>query len=262
MNPSEFENSLTPQATGDWTDAELSAAVNAYLDMLRCELEGRAYVKSAVNKSLREGTLAARTKASIEFRMQNISATLYDLRIPHIAGYLPAKNVGSGVKDRIKAVLNSQGIAAFSAYIPTADSELLDRRVSELRVMPFGRVPSGAAAPAQLTTTTTSFVRDPAVKRWVLDAANGMCEGCCLPAPFLDRDGRPYLEVHHVLPLSGNGSDRVSNAVALCPNCHRRCHFGGDRDEFRLSLYERITRLKIEVTGIHDTEQVFHIDLK
>jgi 5-methylcytosine-specific restriction enzyme A len=173
MNTPEFDNSVTPPATADWTDEELSAAVNAYLYMLRSELEGRAYVKSAVNKSLREGALSARTKASIEFRMQNISATLYDLRIPHIFGYLPAKNVGSGVKSRILEVLNRHGIAAFLAYVPTADNELLERRVTELRKSPLGRIPPGATTPAHVTITTTGFVRDPAVKRWVLDIADG-----------------------------------------------------------------------------------------
>lgn len=253
MNPPKSSSKSLPQVSGDWTDLELSAAVAAYLDMLRCELEGRPYVKAAVNKSLREGALATRTSASIEFRMQNISATLFDLRVPHIIGYLPAKNVGSGVKDRIKAMLSSHDITSFSAYVPTADSELLEQRVSELRKKPLGRVPPGSSIPPQTTTTTTSFIRDPAVKRWVLDFSGGTCEGCALPAPFLDRDGNPYLEVHHVLQLSNSGSDRISNAVALCPNCHRRCHFAADRDEFRLSLYEKIARLRIEVAGLDNS---------
>jgi 5-methylcytosine-specific restriction protein A len=247
MRTPKSSSTAAPQLGSDWTDVELAAAVNAYMDMLRCELEGTPYVKSDVNKALREGALAMRTKASIEFRMQNISATLYDLGVPYIAGYLPARNVGSRIKDRIKAVLNAQGISEFAAYIPTANTELLDSRVSELRAKSSGRIPPGSSTPAQLITTTTAFVRDPAVKRWVLESANGVCEGCDVPAPFLDRYGNAYLEVHHVLQLANQGSDRISNAVALCPNCHRRCHFAVDRDEFKLSLYERIPRLQIEV---------------
>lgn len=251
----------TPQVTGDWTDAELSAAVDAYLYMLRCELEGRPFVKSVVNKSLRDGALAGRTKAAIEFRMQNISATLFDLRIPRITGYLPAKNVGSGVKDRIKAVLRTHDIESLSAYIPTADKAILEEKVVALWRRPLGPVPQGATEPEQVTTTSTSFVRDPAVKRWVLQVAAGICEGCALPAPFLGIDGFPYLEVHHVTPLSLSGSDRVSNAVALCPNCHRRCHLAADRDEFKLSLYEKISRLKIEVCVTADFEQIISSSL-
>lgn len=33
-------------------------------------------------------------------------------------------------------------------------------------------------------------------------------------------------EVHHKVPLSAGGDDTVENAIALCPNCHRKAHFG------------------------------------
>ncbi len=42
-------------------------------------------------------------------------------------------------------------------------------------------------------------------------------------------DGTPFLEVHHVAPLSDGGSDRQENALACCPNCHRAFHFADDR---------------------------------
>ena len=34
-------------------------------------------------------------------------------------------------------------------------------------------------------------------------------------------DELPFLDVHHPKHLARKGSDRVSNAVALCPNCHQ-----------------------------------------
>ena len=40
------------------------------------------------------------------------------------------------------------------------------------------------------------------------------------------RDGTPYLEVHHKIPLAKDGEDTIENAEALCPNCHREKHFG------------------------------------
>lgn len=235
-----------------WSDDELAAAVVAYLTMLRGELEGQLYIKSAFNRVLREGVLSNRTEASIEFRMQNISATLYDLRVPHIVGYLPAKNVGNAVKERIKSVLKTNGVDSFAAYIPTADHIQLSDNVSALRKRPLGKTPLGSSHPVKVTATITTFVCDPNVKRWVLEVAAGACEGCTHAAPFLAMDGYPYLEVHHVVPLSASGSDRITNAVALCPNCHRRCHFAIDRDEFKLSLYERIARLRVEVVSTDD----------
>lgn len=247
MADTHLTNGGTKLTSNDWSDGELSAAVAAYISMLRDELAEKSYNKAEVNRQLRDGPLSTRTKASVEFRMQNISATLYDMRLPRIAGYLPAKNVGSSVKERIRAVLEKQGIAEFQRYIPTADPAALAEKVTALRQQGFIKTPAGELTPAKVTGTTTSFVRDPAVKSWVLKASKGICEGCNSSAPFMGSDGMPYLEVHHVMPLSSFGSDRISNAVALCPNCHRRCHFAADRDEFKLSLYEKVARLVIEV---------------
>ena len=252
----------TTATFSDWTDVELAAAVHAYLTMLRCELENIPYQKSKVNQELRDGPLAARTASSVEFRMQNISATLYELKIPHIVGYRPAKNVGSGVKERLMKVLAEQGVSAFSGYIPTASPSLLDERVAHLRLKPLGKPPPGRERPETVTVPTNTFVRDPAVKRWVLQTADGHCEGCKQPAPFQGMDGHPYLEVHHVVQLSCFGSDRISNAVALCPNCHRRCHFGADRDEFKLRLYEAVERLSVEVHITDDLQPYGRVTLE
>lgn len=71
------------------------------------------------------------------------------------------------------------------------------------------------------------YRRNPDVIAEVLDRANGNCEECGSAAPFLRaRNGLPYLEVHHRRPLSQGGEDTVENAIALCPNCHRRFHYG------------------------------------
>lgn len=237
-----------------WSDEELSFAVQAYVWMLRRELRNEPFVKSEVNQELRSGPLALRTKSSIELRMQNISSTLFDMRLPRISGYLPAKNVGSGVKDRLRELLVQHGIAELSMYQATADLELLEVNVSKLRAATIPKVPPGSTRPQKIQSVTSSFYRDPAVKGWVLQESGGLCEGCGTAAPFIGIDEMPYLEVHHVVPLSHFGSDTVFNAVALCPNCHRRCHFSTDRDEFKLSLYERIPRLKIEIPEVEALE--------
>jgi hypothetical protein len=103
--------------------------------------------------------------------------------------------------------------------------------------------PVGAEIPQQWESSRNEFVRDTAVKEWVRKNAKGICEGCGSAAPFLQEDGTPFLEIHHVHQLVDGGSDRVSNTVALCPNCHRRAHLSKDRQEFRELLYTRIGRL-------------------
>lgn len=229
-----------------WTDEELTSAIQAYLAMLRNELDGQSYSKAAVNRQLRAGPLPTRTKGSIEFRMQNISAALYEMKMPWIAGYLPAKNIGSTVKEKMVMLLRASGIEFLESYVPTADHSALADKVTSLRKHALGVRPLGSFQPATVSTMTTSYVRDPAIKAWVLQLADGHCEGCDTSAPFVGHDGLPYLEVHHVMPLSSSGSDTTTNAVALCPNCHRRCHSSLDRDEFKLSLYQKIPRLIVE----------------
>lgn len=95
--------------------------------------------------------------------------------------------------------------------------------------------PSNDAAPPRRYSPTevSAFVRAAAVKDAVLERAAGKCECCGEAAPFMRADGSPYLEVHHVVPLSQGGEDGTGNAVALCPNCHRKLHVcpdvAGDR---------------------------------
>ena len=90
--------------------------------------------------------------------------------------------------------------------------------------------------------TLSSFYRDPLVKAWLLNNSNGVCEGCRYPAPFLTMSGDPYLEVHHIKPLSKGGSDTIFNTVTLCPNCHRRCHNSCDRANFSILLSQSMSR--------------------
>jgi 5-methylcytosine-specific restriction protein A len=229
--------------------------------MLRSELKGEPYNKAEVNRQLRDGPLAGRTKASVEFRMQNISAALYELKMPYIAGYLPARNIGTAVKEKMVALLQLHDIAFLTAYVPTADAAALAAQVSTLRNQAYLKIPTGSKHPQLALKTSASYVRDPAVKAWVLKVADGMCEGCDQAAPFIGNDGLPYLEVHHVMPLASHGSDTPTNAVALCPNCHRRCHYANDSDEFKLHLYEKIPRLRLEVPEPLDAGTYASIDV-
>lgn len=69
------------------------------------------------------------------------------------------------------------------------------------------------------------YVRNEYVVEYVKARAKGICELCNNPAPFIDKNKIPFLEVHHIKWLSKNGKDTVNNTVALCPNCHRKMHF-------------------------------------
>lgn len=74
------------------------------------------------------------------------------------------------------------------------------------------------------SVTSSTFVRNAAVVKETRKRANGICQFCNQPAPFIDKKGNPYLEVHHIIWLSHGGEDSTANTVALCPNCHTRMH--------------------------------------
>ncbi len=74
------------------------------------------------------------------------------------------------------------------------------------------------------SVTQNAFVRSTEVVMATRKRANGVCQYCNKPAPFFDKKGNPYLEVHHVIWLSRGGKDSTDNTVALCPNCHTRMH--------------------------------------
>ncbi len=125
---------------------------------------------------------------------------------------------------------------------PTVNREILEARVSAIVGYNFGE-PAGNARPGQVVIETISYMRDPAVKAWVLENASGCCELCDNKAPFIKDDGAPYLEVHHVRPLSEGGSDTLSNTIALCPNCHMRLHYGVAKLKQRKNIVQKIERL-------------------
>jgi hypothetical protein len=57
-----------------------------------------------------------------------------------------------------------------------------------------------------------------------------LCEALGLdPVGFLKRNGEPYVEAHHAMPVSKGevGSLAASNIMILCANHHRQIHYGG-----------------------------------
>ena len=233
----------------EWTYEELQLATASYLDMLSLELEKKSFVKSEFRRQL--ANRINRSEKSIEYRYQNISSVLATIDLPYINGYKPMKNVGTNVRDRLIGILKDLGhIAPDRATdideAPTTDFNTLENTVRKLRIRGFKEIPQGQRWPLSIEQTMKRIPRDPAVKAWILENAKGDCEMCQLPGPFITPDGDNYLEVHHVKRLGDHGTDTVTNAVALCPNCHREAHYGADPKEFIRLLCSRVSRIKLE----------------
>ena len=70
----------------------------------------------------------------------------------------------------------------------------------------------------------TTYNRSIFIKEYAKKASKGKCQLCDKDAPFNDKYGNPFLEVHHIHYLSRGGLDAIDNVIALCPNCHRKMH--------------------------------------
>lgn len=86
-----------------WTDQEVDLVVANYFDMLRMELTGQPFIKARHNQALQN--LIERSRGSIEFKHQNISAVLVLLGEPRISGYKPMRNFQKSLIDGIERYL-------------------------------------------------------------------------------------------------------------------------------------------------------------
>lgn len=77
-----------------------------------------------------------------------------------------------------------------------------------------------------------------------IEMAGYSCEIDASHKTFISEStSKPYMEGHHALPMSAQGSFRVSldvyaNIICLCPICHRKIHYGL-RDD-RVSMIRKI----------------------
>ena len=97
--------------------------------------------------------------------------------------------------------------------------------------------------PVESIVQTKTFQRNPIIAAYVKKRADGKCQLCGAKAPFIDQNGDPYLECHHIEWLSKGGMDSVDNCVALCPNCHRRMHVLNDPNDIE-SLKKTLQKLQ------------------
>jgi hypothetical protein len=129
-------------------------------------------------------------------------------------------------------------------FEPTSDPVVLEKRVRRLlarkQMLPVNGNPNPERVPV---LGKFEYKRLAGVIVAVLQKAQGTCELCTTAGPFMDRDGKIYLEVHHVKHLAESGPDSEDNAVAVCPNCHRKLHYGKDAPQAKEKLYKQIARL-------------------
>lgn len=157
-------------AGADWTLEEVELIVADYFAMLAAELTGQSYSKAEHNRRLQQST--GRSKGSIEFKHQNISAVLVNFRQPFISGYLPRQNYQSLLERAVLTWLADhprffEGVADGPVLAPSVAPALpANRPVSELVEKPPESIDTILDEPAE---PATRFYRIDFVRR---DAEN------------------------------------------------------------------------------------------
>ena len=144
--------------------------------------------------------------------------------------------------------IGSQVFAAKLASAPLTEDEAIREVIRHANLSTIiSKAKAASGKPAQRESKRSDFVRNPYVVAAALLRASGKCEmpGCGREL-FETDGGSPYLEVHHVVPLSESGDDALNNVAALCPHCHREQHSGRRRKEIRRVLQEYISFLNVK----------------
>ncbi len=129
-----------------WTRSEIREAVSSYFDMLSLELAGARYSKTDFRNALLL-RLPVRSKGSVEYKHQNISAVLALLGAPHIAGYKPATNFQSALVEEVARELNDRQLDGTAALQGKPPEIPVAANASPLRIVP--RPSPLAVAPEQ-----------------------------------------------------------------------------------------------------------------
>jgi hypothetical protein len=147
-----------PDPTGqDWSDREIDLIVADYFDMLGMELARQPYVKAQRNAALQE--LTGRSRGSIEFKHQNISAVLLKLGMPWIQGYKPMANFQRALIDGIERFIEASGETLVVS--PVAETRLADNDAIFFEAPP-SLSKTGPAEPVVLRRLVRKF--DPAAR--------------------------------------------------------------------------------------------------
>lgn len=121
---------------------------------------------------------------------------------------------------------NSQPILPTGSPLETSEIDELNIREPKRALPPFS-----ATGQFQRSLQLAEFVR--ADNDYHCAVSQTSCSS------FQARDGHPYVEVHHIIPMAQqSGSainlDRVANMAPLCPGCHTCLHRGAEEDAGRV----------------------------
>lgn len=93
----------------NWSREENEFTVAQYFQLLNEELANQEPTKVAFNRRVQEAT--GRSRGSVEYKFQNISAVLHDLHAPWVEGYKPASNYQRDLADAVRDFIDRHPVS-------------------------------------------------------------------------------------------------------------------------------------------------------
>lgn len=214
---------------------------------------GDQVLKNSANSKLASGELSVllfktREPTSKEIALQGNYGKFFNYcGLFNVSGhetFIPSE--GNRTGDRL---IRFRLIPVANSIEDVKDADLVPPGLDAGSSMHWLRVTTSQPVPVGLTLVQYRK-RCAQIRMYAKLRANGLCESCGTPAPFVGIDKTPFLEVHHLIRLADEGPDEPQNVCALCPNCHRHAHFGVDRSEFNDRLLDVIRSIEEASVGL------------
>ncbi|MGB5483317.1 DUF3883 domain-containing protein [Parasphingorhabdus sp.] len=135
----------------DWSESENDLIVADYFSMLSAEIQGRGYNKAEHNRNL-QPMVPRRTRGSIEFKHQNISAVLLGLGQPWIIGYKPKARFQNSLVDAVLRRLDYKSSWLDTEFQKSGNSKSTANILVEEPTLWIGPPPTFANVPSPVDT--------------------------------------------------------------------------------------------------------------
>jgi len=150
------------------------------------------------------------------------------------------------------------------ALLPDAEGPYQAAAAAAIARVEVDPLPNGPLPPPERNQSNNrgGWRRDPRVAAVALRAADNLCEWDNGHETFIARrNGRNFVEAHHLIPVSNQGAhqhrlDVAENIVSLCPTCHRKIHHGLSPERVQMAAeFFRRREAALNARGILATPQ-------
>lgn len=131
----------------------------------------------------------------------------------------------------------------------TEFAKFVNKKPDDLLRNEFIRLANQKSVERKVSAKQNVTIREsvpPSLRNILMSIYNGRCQVSGFT--FLKRNGTPYFEIHHILPLQGN---HVKNLLVVCPNVHAQFTYAKLQNFFDTQGWLRKVRFNNDTHQVH-----------